>query len=70
MVQQSLFYAAVIGRAGGPPVVFALPEPDGSFVHAKRGAERPLCQPGQDAGGAELASCNKVFAVQGLESLQ
>jgi len=69
MVQQRLLNTSIIGGAGRPPVVLALPEADRAFINAQCRPKRPLGQPSQNAGGAELTSCDKVLAVSGHDNL-
>jgi len=69
VVQQSLLDTSVIGGAGGPRVVLALPETDGAFIYPEGGAERALGEPCQNTGGAELAPCDKVLAVSSHDNL-
>ena len=69
MVQQSLLDAGVIRGAGGPPVVLALPEADRAFINAQCRPKRPLGQPSQNRGGAELAPRDKFLALSGHGNL-
>ena len=63
VVQKRLLDTGVIGCAGGPPVMFALPETHCALIYTQRGAKGALGQPSQNPGGAELATCDKVLAV-------
>ena len=63
VLKQSLLNAGIIGGAGGPPVVLALPEADRAFIDAQCRPKRPLGQPSQNPRGAELAPCDEVLAV-------
>jgi hypothetical protein len=65
-----LFYPGVIGRAGGTPVVFALPKTYGPFINTQCGAKRALRDASQNAGSAELAAGDKVFSLKNHNSLR
>jgi hypothetical protein len=53
----------------GLAVVATLPEADRAFINAQCRPKRPQGQPSQNAGGAELAARDKVFAVSSHDDL-
>ena len=67
--QQRPLNVGMMARTGGLAVVATLPEADLAFVNAQSGSKAPLGQASQDAGGAELAACDKVLAVCGHGNL-
>ena len=69
MLQQGLFNAGMVAYSGGLAVVSALPEADLAFINAEGSPKGALGQPSQNAGGAELAACDEVFAVSGHDNL-
>ena len=70
MIEQRLLDAGIVRCACRPPVLLALPETDCALIYPERGPKRPLGQPSQNAGGAELTACDEVFAVSVLSQLE